>query len=109
MDTMVTRATGVQFGEFSGITEFFWNLGIFGSFPELLELKFALHVITSICSAMNPKIVINDDVVRPLTQCETRASSATSVDILRHNSTSSKVIASAMRRSHSTFSAKVNR
>ncbi|KAI6175647.1 7 transmembrane receptor [Aphelenchoides bicaudatus] len=60
---------------------------------------------TGVQFAMNPKIVINDDVVRPLT---TTRSSDTSVDILRHNSTN-KVIASAMRRSHSTFSAKVNR
>ncbi|KAI6212259.1 hypothetical protein M3Y99_01840200 [Aphelenchoides fujianensis] len=55
----------------------------------------------------NPKILITDELQRPL-NCETRASSATSADILRHNSTS-KVISSAMRRSHSTFSARVNR
>ncbi|KAI6214136.1 G-PROTEIN-RECEP-F1-2 domain-containing protein [Aphelenchoides besseyi] len=62
---------------------------------------------TGVQFATNPKIVISDEQHQPL-NCDTRASSATSADILRHNSTTKVIMASALR-SHSTFSVKVNR
>ncbi|CAD5218993.1 unnamed protein product [Bursaphelenchus okinawaensis] len=60
---------------------------------------------TGVQFAANPKIVISDDTIKPLNE---QRASAGSADTLRHNSTNT-VITPAMRRSHSTFSAKVNR
>lgn len=58
-------------------------------------------------SAANPKIVITDDVIKPLNY-ETRAST-TSGDGVKNPNAVNTTITPAMRRSHSTFSAKVNR